>query len=121
MFGWGRVMGWFHSNRNEFLHVIETHITTFSGLKEGEKATISLENYKKISTKPDLKTGVRMYINLNEMLVSTTILLSLGRLRRTIGMPIRRKRLFSWSFDYCCWSKRKANNIQHGSKEKSDK
>ena len=58
MFGWGNDGGWFHSNRNEFLHVIETHITTFSGLKEGEKATISLENNKKISTKPDLKTGV---------------------------------------------------------------
>ena len=120
MFGWGIGFSFFHSKRNKFLHVIETHIT-FSGLKEGEKATISLENDKKISTKPDLKTGVRMYINLNEMWVSTNILLSLGRLRRTIGMPIRRKRLFSWSFDYCCWSKRKANNIQHGSKEKSDK
>ena len=72
MFGWGNDGGWFHSNRNEFLHVIETHITTFSGLKEGEKATISLENNNKISTKPDLKTGVRMYINLNEMWVSIT-------------------------------------------------
>ena len=72
MFGWGNDGGWFHSNINEFLHVIETHITTFSGLKEGEKATFSLENNKKISTKPDLKTGVRMYINLNEMWVSIT-------------------------------------------------
>ena len=58
MFGWGNDGGWFHSNINEFLHVIETHITTFSGLKEGEKATISLENNTKISTKPDLKTAV---------------------------------------------------------------
>ena len=62
MFGWGRVMGWFHSNRNEFLHVIETHITTFSGLKEGEEATISLENDRKISTKPDLGEGVRIKV-----------------------------------------------------------
>ena len=74
MFGWGHDVGWFHSDRNSFLHVIKTHITTFS---EGEKATISLENNKKISTKPDLKTGVRMYINLNEMWASITFYSSL--------------------------------------------
>ena len=69
MFGWGNDGGWFHSNRNRFLHVIETHITAFSGPNEGEKAIISLENNEKVSTKPDLKTGVRMYMNLNEMWV----------------------------------------------------
>ena len=58
MFGWGFEFSF--SKRNEFLHVIETHITTFSGLKEGEKATLSLENDRKISTKPDLGVGVRM-------------------------------------------------------------
>ena len=62
MFGWGIGFSFFHSKRNKFLHVIETHITTFSGLKEGEKATISLENNRKISTKPDLGEGVRIKI-----------------------------------------------------------
>ena len=60
MFGWGIEDSFFHSKRNKFLHVIKTHITTFSGLKEEEKATISLENNRKISTKPDLAVGVRM-------------------------------------------------------------
>ena len=61
MLGWGKHIYQYFSKRRSFLHVIETHISTFQDENEKKPTTISLEYSLIISTKPDLALHVRNY------------------------------------------------------------
>ena len=68
MFGWGNEFYQLFSKRRQFLHVIETHITTFVSQLKGKNVTLNLERNRKIATEPDLALHVRKENNLNDKL-----------------------------------------------------